>query len=61
MDLTTDHKPSEEKERRRILDAGGQLYQNYKILPDPLVELLDPDLGPIRVLPGRLSVRALIA
>ncbi|TNV84054.1 hypothetical protein FGO68_gene10316 [Halteria grandinella] len=52
--LTVDHKPCEDRERKRILEAGGQLYQNYQIIaPD---EPLNQDLGPIRVLPGRLSV-----
>lgn len=26
MSLTEDHKPCEPKERRRILEAGGQIY-----------------------------------
>ena len=28
FELTTDHKPGEENEKRRIVQNGGQLYQN---------------------------------
>jgi len=52
--LTEDHKPSEEAERVRILKAGGQIYQNNNIMlagpGGPVTQ------GPVRVLPGRLSV-----
>lgn len=50
--LTRDHKPSDEKERKRIIEAGGQVYQagiaRPGIQPEPV--------GPHRVFPGRLSV-----
>jgi protein phosphatase PTC2/3 len=52
--ITNDHKPSEEAERKRILKAGGQVYQNNNIMlagpGGPVTQ------GPVRVLPGRLSV-----
>jgi len=52
--ITNDHKPSEESERKRIIKAGGQVYQNNNIMlagpGGPVTQ------GPVRVLPGRLSV-----
>lgn len=52
--ITNDHKPSEESERKRILKAGGQVYQNNNIMlagpGGPVTQ------GPVRVIPGRLSV-----
>ncbi|CAG9326021.1 unnamed protein product [Blepharisma stoltei] len=45
--LSRDHKPSDEVEKCRIIDAGGSLYQTpfgYN------------KFGPVRVNPGRLSV-----
>ena len=32
IQLTEDHKPSEEAEKTRILKAGGQIYQNNNIM-----------------------------
>jgi len=56
--LTRDHKPEEESERRRIIEAGGQIYQTTTELPDNLKEGFGSDVlvGPYRVFPGRLSV-----
>ena len=52
--LTEDHKPSEEAEKTRIMKAGGEVYQNNNIMlggpGGPVTQ------GPVRVLPGRLSV-----
>ena len=52
--VTEDHKPNSEKEKERIKNAGGQLYQSPSIIPiyqnGKKVNL------PWRVLPGRLSV-----
>ena len=52
--VTEDHKPSSEKEKERIKNAGGQIYQSPSIIPiyqnGKKVDL------PWRVLPGRLSV-----
>lgn len=55
--LTKDHKPSEDSEKKRIIAAGGQLYQNNQILHSgaPFSQALNT--GPVRVLPGRLSVK----
>lgn len=52
--ISNDHKPSEEAEKKRILKAGGQIYQNNNIMlagpGGPVTQ------GPVRVIPGRLSV-----
>jgi len=50
--LSLDHKPSDEIEHKRIVDAGGQIYQTA--IPKNLE--IDQEYGPHRVLPGRLSV-----
>ena len=50
--LSTDHKPSEDGERKRIVEAGGKIYQTQLVRP----EGGETVLGPHRVLPGRLSV-----
>ena len=50
--LTRDHKPDDERERQRIVDAGGKVYRTQ----------LNPSLGlgeitgPSRIFPGRISV-----
>ena len=52
--VTEDHKPNSDKEKERIKNAGGQIYQSPSIIPiyqnGKKVNL------PWRVLPGRLSV-----
>ena len=52
--VTEDHKPNSPKEKDRIKNAGGQIYQNQTIIPiyqnGKKVEL------PWRVIPGKLSV-----
>ena len=58
--LSTDHKPNEEKESKRIKLNGGKIYQtqtstikninNKNIIQNQIL------IGPYRVLPGRLSV-----
>ena len=51
---TNDHKPSEDAEKTRIAKAGGEVYQNNNIMlggpGGPVTQ------GPVRVIPGRLSV-----
>ena len=48
--LSRDHRPNDEKEYKRILDAGGKIYQTeYKNFNDKII-------GPLRVYPGKLSV-----
>jgi serine/threonine protein phosphatase PrpC len=55
--LSKDHKPSTQMERKRIQEAGGQIYQTATVAssgdPHNLPEII---IGPIRVFPGRLSV-----
>eukprot|EP00347_Sterkiella_histriomuscorum_P023809 403333314 len=55
--LTRDHKPSEDFEKKRIIANGGQLYQNNQILHTGVASQPSTlNIGPVRVLPGRLSV-----
>jgi len=59
VDLSDDHKPSELKEYNRIIKAGGQVYQTTTttVMPSNGQETKpETIIGPIRVLPGRLSV-----
>ena len=61
--LSIDHKPGDLKEAQRIKDAGGEIY--YRTATNQIVQY-DKDkmnkyealnlAGPLRVLPGRLSV-----
>ncbi|KRX10914.1 Protein phosphatase 2C (PP2C)-like domain [Pseudocohnilembus persalinus] len=59
--LTRDHKPSDDKEKIRILNSGGNVYQSkvphfqysslkYKNQQQQVL------VGPVRILPGRLSI-----
>ena len=48
---TEDHKPNSEKEKERIINSGGQIYQST-----PLFQINHKIHLPWRVLPGRLSV-----
>ena len=66
--LSSDHKPSDQQEYQRIIAAGGQVYQTTTatqamsqgstISPRTKAnaDSMDFIVGPIRVLPGRLSV-----
>ena len=52
--ISNDHKPSEPSEQQRIISGGGKVYQSNTVNPNILG---GPALiGPVRVLPGRLSV-----
>ena len=48
---TEDHKPNNEKEKERIKNSGGQVYQSQSLIP-----IYQKINLPWRVLPGRLSV-----
>lgn len=48
--LSKDHKPIDDAEMNRIIQAGGYVYQNSNYNAVPAL------LGPHRVFPGRLSV-----
>ena len=56
--VTEDHKPSNEKEKNRIIQSGGQVYQTQTPISGAENDVLNGQilLGPYRVLPGRLSV-----
>jgi len=60
--LSDDHKPSEESEQKRIIEAGGKIYQTQAPAFRPVNEngvtknQMHFLLGPHRVFPGRLSV-----
>ena len=55
IQITEDHKPSEVKEKNRILAAGGKVYQSNNVNNIKGTNIV----GPMRVLPGRLSVSEL--
>lgn len=53
--LSKDHKPNEEGEVRRIIEAGGRIYQSTATVKNAEGNS-EQVLGPHRVSPGRLSV-----
>eukprot|EP00347_Sterkiella_histriomuscorum_P007122 403350178 len=58
IELSRDHKPNDDLERKRIIEGGGQIYHRTATTN---VDEKDPSkkeivVGPLRVLPGRLSV-----
>ena len=56
--VTDDHKPNNDKERKRIIQNGGHVYQSRTVISGAENENLNGQIlyGPYRVLPGRLSV-----
>lgn len=52
--LSRDHKPNDEKEYKRIIEAGGQIYQTEANIVSKNGN--ENILGPLRVKPGKLSV-----
>ena len=51
--ITKDHKPSNSEEQKRIMEAGGKIYQTTAITE--MNGQYDMIVGPLRVFPGRLS------
>lgn len=54
--LSRDHRPGDEKEYQRILQAGGKIYQTEYGTNTPLLTDMTNIIGPLRVSPGKLSV-----
>lgn len=59
--LTTDHKPNEESETKRIVENHGKVYQTQTPAKNLNLPFLQKNsnqvlVGPYRVFPGRLSV-----
>ena len=56
--VTEDHKPNNEKEKKRIIKSRGHVYQSRTVISGAENENLNGQIlfGPYRVLPGRLSV-----
>lgn len=52
--LSRDHKPNDEREYKRIIEAGGQIYQTEANIVSKNGN--ENILGPFRVKPGKLSV-----
>jgi len=59
--LTRDHKPNDKMEQKRIVDAGGSVYQNFpigangkRLDSDPSFNILNFQV-PHRISPGKLS------
>jgi protein phosphatase 2C family protein 2/3 len=52
--ISRDHRPNDEKEYARILEAGGKIYQTEANIKS--IDGFDNIIGPLRVVPGKLSV-----
>ena len=53
FNLSRDHKPSDSREQERILAAGGKVYRTEMVRLDNKKERI---IGPLRIMPGKLSV-----
>lgn len=51
--ISKDHKPSNPHEQKRVVEAGGKIYQTTAI--SDVAGRLEQFIGPLRVYPGRLS------
>lgn len=53
FNLSRDHRPIDTKEQQRIFSRGGKIYRTEMTR---LKEEGEPIIGPLRILPGKLSV-----
>lgn len=51
--ITKDHKPCNPVEQKRVIEAGGKIYQTTAL--SSAAGKFDSFVGPLRVYPGRLS------
>ncbi|KAL4506059.1 hypothetical protein ABPG72_013820 [Tetrahymena utriculariae] len=56
LDLSRDHKPCDIQEKERIIEAGGRIYQSQQTTKPDSEGITKTIYGPLRTLPGRLSV-----
>ncbi|KAL4480277.1 hypothetical protein ABPG74_020793 [Tetrahymena malaccensis] len=56
LDLSRDHKPCDLQEKERIIEAGGRIYQSQQTTKPDSEGITKTIYGPLRTLPGRLSV-----
>ena len=54
--LSKDHRPTEEKEYTRVIQAGGKIYQMEASFQKGGKQNSENIVGPLRVMPGKLSV-----
>jgi protein phosphatase 2C family protein 2/3 len=52
--VSRDHRPTDEKEYGRIIEAGGKIYQTEANIKS--IDGIDNIIGPLRVIPGKLSI-----
>jgi protein phosphatase 2C family protein 2/3 len=54
--LSRDHRPNDEKEYQRIIEAGGKIYQTEANIKNKEEGTTENITGPLRVIPGKLSI-----
>ena len=59
--LSHDHRPSDEKEYQRMLQACGKIYQTEYVNNMPLIADMTNIIGSLRVSSGKLSVSLTIS
>lgn len=53
FNLSRDHRPSDSREQERVLSAGGKIYRTEMTRVENKGDRI---IGPLRILPGKLSV-----
>lgn len=56
FNLSRDHKPSDNREQERVQELGGKIYRTEMFKLDKSLEKNEKIIGPLRILPGKLSV-----